>query len=114
MKYLTAFFALAALLPTASLADQVSLNFGGDTYTAGQTTTISVPVSRDAFAAGYLTTPSRSETFAGQNLRTYNRHHPMGVVYNWTLNIQQMIRPIAPSVSASQKPETANIDAACE
>ncbi len=45
------------------------------------------------FAAGYLTTPSRTETFAGQNLRTYNRNHPMGVVYNWTANIQHMIRP---------------------
>ena len=53
MRYLTTFFTLAALLPTASLADQVSLNFGGDTYAAGQTTAISEPVSRDAFAAGY-------------------------------------------------------------
>lgn len=53
MRYLTAFLALAALLPTASLADQVSLNFGGDTYAAGQTTTITDPVSRDAFIAGY-------------------------------------------------------------
>jgi hypothetical protein len=53
VKYLTIFLALAALLPTTSLADQVSLNFGGDTYAAGQTTMISEPVSRDAFAAGY-------------------------------------------------------------
>ncbi|HYI96480.1 MAG TPA: TonB-dependent receptor [Bryobacteraceae bacterium] len=45
------------------------------------------------FAAGYLTTPSRTETFAGQNLRTYNRYHPMGVLYNWTFNVQHMIRP---------------------
>jgi hypothetical protein len=45
------------------------------------------------FAAGYLTTPSRTETFAGQNLRTYNRYHPMGVVYNWTANIQRMLTP---------------------
>ena len=53
MRYLTAFLALAALLPTASLADQVGLDFGGDTYAAGQTTTISEPVIRDAFVAGY-------------------------------------------------------------
>jgi hypothetical protein len=45
------------------------------------------------FAGGYLKTPSRTETFAGQNLRTYNRYHPMGVVYNWTANIQRMLRP---------------------
>jgi hypothetical protein len=43
--------------------------------------------------AGYLTTPARTETFAGQNLRTYNRHHPMGVLYNWTFNVQQMLTP---------------------
>jgi hypothetical protein len=45
------------------------------------------------FASGYLRTPSRSETFAGQNLRTYNRYHPMGVVYNWTANVQRMLTP---------------------
>jgi hypothetical protein len=45
------------------------------------------------FAGGYLTTPSRTETFAGQNLRTYNRYHPMGVVYNWTANVQRMLTP---------------------
>jgi hypothetical protein len=45
------------------------------------------------FAGGYLSTPSRSETFAGQNLRTYNRNHPLGVVYDWTFNIQRMITP---------------------
>jgi hypothetical protein len=43
------------------------------------------------FAGGYLKAPSRSETFAGQNLRTYNRNHPLGVLYNWNINIQHMI-----------------------
>ena len=45
------------------------------------------------FASGYLKTPSRSETFPGQNLRTYNRYHPLGIVYNWTFNIQHMLAP---------------------
>ncbi len=42
------------------------------------------------FAAG-LILPGREETFAGQNLRTYNRYHPVGVVYNWTFNVQRML-----------------------
>jgi hypothetical protein len=79
MRYLTTFFALAALFPTASLADQVGLNFGGDTYAAGQTTTISEPVSRDAFAAGYnvsLGAPvSGSAHMAGYNV---NVNAPVG------------------------------------
>lgn len=42
------------------------------------------------FAAG-LVQPGRDETFAGQNLRTYNRYHPVGIVYNWTFNVQRML-----------------------
>lgn len=53
MKVLSALVVVAALLPTASLADQVNLTFGGDTYAAGQNTTINEPAGRDAFAAGY-------------------------------------------------------------
>jgi len=53
MRVLSALVVVAALLPTASLADQVDLTFGGDTYAAGQNTTINEPVARDAFAAGY-------------------------------------------------------------
>lgn len=45
------------------------------------------------FAGGYIKQPGRTETFAGQNLRTYNRNHPLGVVYNWTFNIQRMLTP---------------------
>ena len=42
------------------------------------------------FAGGFLQ-PNRNSTFAGQNLRTYNRYHPLAVVYNWTFNIQRML-----------------------
>ena len=42
------------------------------------------------FAGGFLL-PDRASTFAGQNLRTYNRYHPLAVVYNWTFNIQRML-----------------------
>lgn len=56
MKFLHALFALMALLPSASLAEQASLTFGGDDYAAGQTATIDRPVARDAFAAGYNVT----------------------------------------------------------
>lgn len=45
------------------------------------------------FVSGYLAAPSREETFPGQNLRTYNRYHPLAVVYNWTANVQHMITP---------------------
>ena len=41
--------------------------------------------------AGGLLQPTRQSTFAGQNLRTYNRYHPLAVVYNWTFNIQRML-----------------------
>jgi hypothetical protein len=56
MRFLYGALALAALLSTPSMADQVNLAFGGDTYSAGQTTTINEPVARDAFAAGYNVT----------------------------------------------------------
>jgi hypothetical protein len=42
------------------------------------------------FAAG-LPQPDRSSTFAGQNLRTYNRDHPLPIVSNWTFNLQRML-----------------------
>ncbi|MBL8178035.1 MAG: TonB-dependent receptor, partial [Bryobacterales bacterium] len=44
------------------------------------------------FAAG-LPQPNRDSTFAGQNLRTYNRRHPLPVVSNWTFNVQRMLSP---------------------
>ncbi|MGH9661435.1 MAG: carboxypeptidase regulatory-like domain-containing protein [Bryobacteraceae bacterium] len=44
------------------------------------------------FAAG-LPRPNRDSTFAGQNLRTFNRNHPLPNVANWTLNIQHMLAP---------------------
>jgi hypothetical protein len=47
-----------ALLAGPSSADQVNLAFGGDSYAAGQITTISEPVARDAFLAGYDVTLS--------------------------------------------------------
>lgn len=56
MKLFSALIALTAFLPSAVLADQVNLAFGGDSYAAGQTTTINEPVARDAFAAGYTVT----------------------------------------------------------
>lgn len=42
------------------------------------------------FAAG-LPRPNRDSTFAGQNLRTFNRNHPLPTVSNWTLNIQRQL-----------------------
>ncbi len=42
------------------------------------------------FAAG-LPQPNRDSTFAGQNLRTFNRNHPLPNVANWTFNIQHQI-----------------------
>ncbi|HZO52135.1 MAG TPA: carboxypeptidase regulatory-like domain-containing protein [Bryobacteraceae bacterium] len=42
------------------------------------------------FAAG-LPQPDRNSTFSGQNLRTYNRNHPLPIVSNWTFNIQRML-----------------------
>lgn len=72
MKYLTTLFTLAALLPTAAVADQVGLSFGGDSYAAGQTASISEPVSRDAFIAGYNVSLSAAVTgsahMAGYNV----------------------------------------------
>lgn len=44
------------------------------------------------FAAG-LPQPNRDSTFAGQNLRTFNRYHPLPNVANWTFNMQRMITP---------------------
>jgi len=44
------------------------------------------------FAAG-LPQPDRNSTFAGQNLRTYNRNHPLPIVSNWTFNVQRMLTP---------------------
>jgi hypothetical protein len=79
MKVLPALFVVAALLPTASLADQVNLTFGGDTYAAGQNTTINEPAGRDAFAAGYNVTLSAPVTgnahMAGYNV---NVNAPVG------------------------------------
>ena len=51
MRLLIALLVLGSFFPTATLADQASLTFGGDTYAAGQTTTINAPVEHDAFAA---------------------------------------------------------------
>jgi hypothetical protein len=44
------------------------------------------------FAAG-LGAPTRDSTFAGQNVRAYNRYHPLPEVGNWTFNIQHMVAP---------------------
>lgn len=44
------------------------------------------------FAAG-LPRPNRDSTFPGQNVRTFNRYHPLPSVGNWTFNIQRMITP---------------------
>src|SRR5204863_551253 len=44
------------------------------------------------FAAG-LPQPNRNSTFAGENLRTFNRNHPLPNVANWTFNIQHMLAP---------------------
>ena len=43
---------LLVLSPVAAFADQQSITFGGDSYVAGQTTSITTPVLRDAFEAG--------------------------------------------------------------
>lgn len=54
-------FVLTGLLLSPSLpavADQQSLQFGGDSYAAGQTTSITAPVARDAFEAGSTVTLS--------------------------------------------------------
>jgi len=50
---------LAGLLMTLSsptVADQQSFLFGGDSYAAGQITSIAEPVARDAFEAGNTVT----------------------------------------------------------
>lgn len=60
MKTVVTFF-LAGLLLSPSLpaaADQQSFLFGGDSYAAGQTTSITAPVARDAFEAGNTVTLS--------------------------------------------------------
>lgn len=44
------------------------------------------------FAAGLLE-PSRSETYTGQNLRTFVRRHRFPHLADWTVNIQQMVTP---------------------
>ena len=43
---------LLALNPASAFADQQTFTFGGDTYAAGQATSIAAPVLRDAFAVG--------------------------------------------------------------
>lgn len=43
---------LLLLAPVPALAEQQSITFGGDTYVAGQSTSIATPVLRDAFEAG--------------------------------------------------------------
>lgn len=72
MRLLTGLLVLGALFPTVSVAEQASLSFGGDTYAAGQTTTINSPVGHDAFAAGYnvtLTAPVTGDAhLAGYNV----------------------------------------------
>jgi hypothetical protein len=54
MKTTLPFFlaGLLALAPAFAFADQQTFTFGGDTYAAGQTTSIAAPVLRDAFEAG--------------------------------------------------------------
>ena len=63
-----------ALVPAASLAEEASLSFGGDQYTAGQYSVISQPVARDAFIAGYdvsITGPVENDAhLAGYNVST--------------------------------------------
>ncbi len=44
------------------------------------------------FASGLLK-PTRTETFPGQNLRTFNREHALPYVSDWNLNIQHMVTP---------------------
>lgn len=80
MKILTLFAAPAlatlALLaaPSAALAQDARLSFGGDEYAAGQNVAISAEVARDAFMAGYdvsLSAPvSGDGHFTGFNVRT--------------------------------------------
>ncbi len=44
------------------------------------------------FANG-INAPTRSDTFAGQNIRTFDRNHPMPKLTNWSFNIQRMVTP---------------------
>jgi hypothetical protein len=55
MKALSTAALGGVLAPLAgpTTAEQVNLTFGGDSYAAGQVTTISDPVAHDAFLAGY-------------------------------------------------------------
>jgi hypothetical protein len=41
--------------------------------------------------AGGLPQPNRNSTFAGENLRTFNRYHPLPEIGNWSFNIQRLI-----------------------
>ena len=54
VTYLFAALVLSSSLP--ALADQQNFVFGGDSYAAGQTTSITEPVARDAFEAGNTVT----------------------------------------------------------
>lgn len=44
----------------------------------------------NAFAGG-LPQPNRDSTFAGENLRTFNRYSPLPEVGNWSFNIQRLV-----------------------
>jgi hypothetical protein len=41
--------------------------------------------------AGGLPQPNRNSTFAGENLRTFNRDSPLPEVGNWSFNIQRLV-----------------------
>ena len=77
MKYSLAAFltaGLMALTPPSAAAEEASLSFGGDQYTAGQHAAIGTPVARDAFIAGYDVTIAapveNSAHLAGFNVST--------------------------------------------
>ena len=46
----------------------------------------------NGFASGILV-GSRTQTFAGQNVRTYDKYHPFAHVADWTVNIQREVTP---------------------
>lgn len=46
-------FLVALLLATPTVADEARFRFGGDTFSAGQSTTVGDAAGRDAFVAGY-------------------------------------------------------------
>jgi cytoskeletal protein CcmA (bactofilin family) len=64
---------ILATIPQPVFADQQSLVFGGDTYAAGQTTTINTPALRDAFEAGYDVTLAAPVT-GNAHLAGYDVH----------------------------------------